>query len=112
MLTRAGHTWLVASKLKSIHVWTDRMLTRSRYHVPHSVRDHIDYITPGITLREVVSVGKASNKIQKRSNGLLPILEPILMPIEEILNNVLQFCDLAVTPQCIKGTTSKPALSL
>ncbi|KAJ5522710.1 hypothetical protein N7513_013283 [Penicillium frequentans] len=72
------------------------------YHVPHSVRDHIDYITPGITLREVTSVGKASNKIQKRSNGLLPILEPILMPIEEILNNVLQFCDLAVTPQCIK----------
>ncbi|KAJ5994597.1 hypothetical protein N7451_010321 [Penicillium sp. IBT 35674x] len=72
------------------------------YHVPHSVRDHIDYITPGIILREVTSVGRASNKLQKRSNGLLPILEPILVPIEEILNNVLQFCDLAVTPQCIK----------
>ncbi|KAJ6086305.1 hypothetical protein N7486_010586 [Penicillium sp. IBT 16267x] len=72
------------------------------YSVPHSVQDHIDYITPGITLREVTSVGITSNKIQKRSNGLLPILEPILIPIEEILNDVLQFCDLAITPQCIK----------
>ncbi|KAJ5670945.1 hypothetical protein N7507_000072 [Penicillium longicatenatum] len=72
------------------------------YHLPHSVRDHIDYITPGITLREVASVRQTSNKIQKRSNGRLPILEPILMPIEEILNNVLQICDTAVTPQCVK----------
>ncbi|KAJ5924991.1 hypothetical protein N7454_007630 [Penicillium verhagenii] len=85
------------------HAGTGRSHVACReYHVPHSVREYIDYITPGITLREVMTVGKSGNDIQKRSNGLLPILEPIIMPIEEILNDVLQFCDLAITPQCIK----------
>ncbi|KAJ5645872.1 hypothetical protein N7490_002244 [Penicillium lividum] len=86
------------------HTETGRSHVACReYHVPHTVRDDIDYITPGITLREVSGVGRPSSKMQKRSlNGLLPILEPILKPIEEILDDVLQFCDVAVTPQCIK----------
>ncbi|KAJ5273032.1 hypothetical protein N7478_008157 [Penicillium angulare] len=73
------------------------------YHVPHSVSDHIDYITPGITLREVTKTGRVSNGLRKRSmGGIPPILEPILMPIEELLNDGLaEFCDVAITPQCI-----------
>ena len=80
--------------------------------MPHSIRDDIDYITPGVALREVKSVGKRSSKIQKRSvNGVPPILEPILMPLEDVLDNLLEFCDTAVTPQCIKGEPPKQSPS-
>ncbi|KAJ5739107.1 hypothetical protein N7533_011891 [Penicillium manginii] len=81
-------------------------ITCREYHVPHSVRQHIDYITPGITLREVSGVDKASSSnIQKRSQfGVLPpILEPILEPIEELLHGLLDKCDKYISPQCVKS---------
>ncbi|KAJ5569507.1 uncharacterized protein N7459_008937 [Penicillium hispanicum] len=87
------------------HSETGRSHVASReYHVPRSVREHIDYITPGVTLREVSNVGRSTHAgMQKRfSNGLPPILQPITMPLAELLGNLLQFCDVAVTPQCIK----------
>lgn len=76
-----------------------------RYHVPSSLREHVDYITPGITLREVTGVGNRSGgSIQKRfANGLPPILEPIAVPLEQLLGQLLDFCDVAITPQCIRG---------
>ena len=78
-----------------------------RYHVPRSVRHHVDYITPGITLREVSGVGKASSgsSIQKRfQNGdPPPVLGPITMPLEQLLSGLFDFCDIAVTPQCIQS---------
>ncbi|KAJ6105126.1 hypothetical protein N7523_010200 [Penicillium sp. IBT 18751x] len=74
------------------------------YHVPSSVREHVDYITPGITLREVTGVGRHSSpNIKKRvANGLPPILEPIAIPLEQLLGRLLDFCDVAITPQCIR----------
>ncbi|KAJ5215379.1 uncharacterized protein N7498_001786 [Penicillium cinerascens] len=73
------------------------------YHVPASIRGHVDYITPGITLREVTGVGKRGGNLQKRAvNGLPPILKPIGLPLEQLLDQVLDFCDVAVTPQCIR----------
>lgn len=75
-----------------------------RYHVPKSVREHVDFITPGITMREVSNVSKRSNtNLQKRFiNPLPPILEPITVPLEMLLDNLLFACDAAVTPECIK----------
>jgi tripeptidyl-peptidase-1 len=69
------------------------------------VREHVDYITPGITLREVTGVGKRNGEsIQKRfTNGLPPILEPIALPLELLLGQLAEFCDIAITPQCIRG---------
>jgi hypothetical protein len=77
----------------------------ARYHVPSSVREHVDYITPGITLREVTGVGnRRGGSFQKRfANGLPPILEPIAVPLEQLLGQLLDFCDVAITPQCIRG---------
>ncbi|KAJ5112796.1 hypothetical protein N7532_000841 [Penicillium argentinense] len=74
------------------------------YHVPRSVRQHVDYITPGITLREVTGLGKTSsgNLQKRRQNGEPPIIGPIAKPIEQLLGGLLDFCDIAVTPQCIK----------
>lgn len=82
------------------------MTLEFRYHVPHSVRQHIDYITPGVTLREVSGVDKAGkNKVHKRGQHGLPppILEPILEPIEELLESLGEKCDKYITPQCIKS---------
>ncbi|KAJ5604369.1 hypothetical protein N7510_009523 [Penicillium lagena] len=84
------------------------------YHVPHHLRDHIDYITPGIALREVNGISKARRSLQKRGfNGLPPIIEKLTVSIEQLLDNLLDLCDVAVTPACIKqlynipeGTTS------
>ncbi|KAJ6014201.1 hypothetical protein N7540_008792 [Penicillium herquei] len=60
-----------------------------KYHVPHSVSDDIDYITPGIALREVSNVIQSKNDIRKRAgDGIIPILSPLLISIEELLNNL------------------------
>lgn len=75
----------------------------SRYHVPHSVRDHVDYITPGIALREVAGVHpRDESGLKKRfTNPLPPILQPILLPIEEFLG-LAGSCGAAITPECIR----------
>lgn len=77
------------------------------------MRHHIDYITPGIALREVTGVGKKSN-IQKRfQNGdPPPVLGPIAMPLEQLLGGLFDFCDIAITPQCIKGKSSRSNTTL
>lgn len=55
-------------------------------------------------MREVTGVGKRDGSIKKRGfNGLPPILEPIALPLDMILNNLLDTCDVAVTPSCIRG---------
>ncbi|GIJ91954.1 tripeptidyl-peptidase sed1 [Aspergillus pseudoviridinutans] len=72
------------------------------YHVPQSVQRHIDYITPGIKLLEVEGV-KRARSTEKRSLGipLPPILEPLTLPLSELLGDNTLLCDLAVTPACI-----------
>lgn len=74
-----------------------------RYHVPSSVREHVDYITPGISLREVTGVRKSNIKKKRFGDGIPPILEPILMPMEKLLEGTSSFCSLAITPQCIQS---------
>ena len=78
------------------------------------MREHVDYITPGITLREVTGVGKRRDaNIKKRiANGLPPILEPIAVPLEQLLGQLLDFCDVAITPQCIRGKSPSHLLIL
>lgn len=76
------------------------------------MREHVDYIMPGITLREVSNVGKkrsaegAAKDLSKRAtfpNPISPILHPIAVPLEVLLNDLLLLCDVAVTPECIKS---------
>lgn len=90
------------------------MLTETpRYHVPRSVREHVDYIMPGIALREVTNVGKkrdaekrsAEGALSKRGtfpNPISPILSPITFPLEMLLSDLIPMCGVAVTPECIK----------
>lgn len=103
MLKRAVRMWHVASKVVIFNVSATLLTSACRYHVPSFVHEHIDYITPGISLREVTGV-KRSRIEQRRSGGKIPpILEPILLPIEELLSGATSLCSLAVTPQCIQS---------
>ncbi|KAF3394531.1 Tripeptidyl-peptidase sed1 [Penicillium rolfsii] len=94
------------------------------YHVPHSVREHIDFITPGITLREVTGVSQANKRsLDKRHintgpAGIVPIAEGLR---DKLLggSGLLDLCDQAVTPDCIqkmynipKGTKATPGNEL
>lgn len=102
MLKRADRTWPVASKAVIGNGPTVSLTSDHRYHLPNSVREHVDYITPGISLREVTSVRRSTDK-QKRFVGRIPpILEPISLPLEKLLSETLSFCSQAITPQCIQ----------
>lgn len=71
--------------------------------MPRSLRGVVDYITPGIALREVTSVSKSRSAragVEKRLNGVPPILKPIETAIEGLLD---QSCALFITPDCIKS---------
>lgn len=102
MLKRADPTWPVASKAV-ISIGSRVSLTFDhRYHLPNSVREHVDYITPGISLREVTGVRRSTDKQKRSMGGIPPILEPILLPLEKLLSEVSSFCSQAITPQCIQ----------
>ncbi|KGO73973.1 Peptidase S8/S53, subtilisin/kexin/sedolisin [Penicillium italicum] len=85
------------------HAETGRSHVACReYYLPNSVREHVDYITPGISLREVTGVRRSADKQKRSLGGILPILEPILQPIENLLSEVLPLCSQAITPQYIQ----------
>lgn len=102
MLKRADRTWPVASKAV---IWigsTVSLTSDHRYHLPNSVREHVDYITPGISLREVTGVRRSTDKQKRFVDGIPPILEPILLPLEKLLSEASSLCSQAITPQCIQ----------
>ncbi|KAF9893306.1 hypothetical protein FE257_011736 [Aspergillus nanangensis] len=91
------------------------------YHVPESIQHHIDYITPGVKELEVRGVSSVEKRnIDKELFGILPpILRPLTMPLDLLLGDFLQFCDIVVTPACIQamynvsqGTSATPGNEL
>lgn len=83
-----------------------------RYHLPAHVREHVDYITPGIRLfatRGGRTQGGGSD-LEKRTFGVTskkpgkqpPIMKPLPMALSSILAMAESaICDVAITPQCI-----------
>lgn len=85
------------------------------YHVPHHVKEHIDYITPGLRL---LAGGKATaNTLKKResahekrgfrTNGQSKFSGPLIKEVlsDDVLQAIkaafLSKCDTAITPACI-----------
>lgn len=81
------------------------------YHIPAHIREHIDYITPGIRLR--VEPGRAKKakrehqvqQMRKRgvkamNTGAVPIPEAILPYLPQLNSSV---CNVYVTNQCIRS---------
>ncbi|KAK3347336.1 peptidase S8/S53 domain-containing protein [Neurospora tetraspora] len=99
-----------------------------QYHVPHHVRDHVDYITPGIKLRPDPARVRASKRSQRRApsvrtqerrgfrpthHGLIRAGFDTLPPLNESV------CYKYVTPECVRaqygipeGTTATPGNEL
>ncbi|KAL4898153.1 peptidase S8/S53 domain-containing protein [Aspergillus ambiguus] len=75
------------------------------YHVPESIKHHIDYITPGIKELEVRDVSRIEKRgVDRELFGVLPpILRPLTLSLDLLLGNMLELCDVAVTPECIKA---------
>ncbi|KAG9949310.1 aorsin, partial [Aureobasidium melanogenum] len=83
------------------------------YHVPEYLREHIDYITPGIKLFSPARSWHAANDknaIEKRTFGatngkatkLPPLLKALPLEISELLGLAeLSLCQIAATPSCI-----------
>ncbi|KAJ5437704.1 Peptidase S8/S53 subtilisin/kexin/sedolisin [Penicillium cf. griseofulvum] len=84
------------------HAETGRSHVACReYHLPSSVREHVDYITPGISLWEVTAVRISIDKQKRFADGIPPITEPIPLPIETLSSEAASFCDQAIMPECI-----------
>ncbi|CAK4031335.1 alkaline serine protease [Lecanosticta acicola] len=104
------------------------------YHVHEDVKDHVDYITPGIKLYATRTTRPPPMEIEKRTFGIgsgvrpqPPLLESLPLPIEQIVDTAenllgdlaLGLCDVAITPNCIRAmynftqaTTAQPGNEL
>ena len=91
------------------------MLKSSSYHVPKHIKQHVDYITPGINLlaheKRAVRLQSSRASIQKRQNDSS---NPTAYFDKECSKNV-STCDKCITPLCIAalynitaGTKSDP----
>ncbi|KAF7712670.1 Tripeptidyl-peptidase sed1 [Penicillium ucsense] len=83
------------------------------YLVPRSVREHIDFITPGISPREVTGVTPINKeKLKKRRIQGSPIeVQPVeagLMDKYRGKQTPPEACDTAVTPECIRQMYNIP----
>lgn len=79
-----------------------------RYHIPLSLKSHIDYITPGVKTQEV---GAPSHKRRQKRDDVDIFPQPILgsdVDLGELLKDVLSYCDVVVTPACIQRTYTLP----
>ena len=86
------------------------VLTSHRYSLPHHVREHVDYITPGLKLL-TPSKSRQDPELHKRIFGVTTkgkdLLRPILKSLPETLASLLALplsalCDVAAVPLCIK----------
>jgi len=72
-----------------------------RYHVPSAVKQHIDYITPGIQLMSIglqEAVTRKRRKEQSRKRQVEPDMA-YMKPGSFVQGG----CDRTVTPHCIKS---------
>lgn len=79
-----------------------RAISAHEYHVPESIHDHIDYITPGIRL-PLLKKQNGNNRKAKDSQRKRP------MTTHSSTNGT--GCDTQVTPNCISTLYKIPSVS-
>ncbi|KAK3319647.1 alkaline serine protease [Cercophora scortea] len=98
------------------HATGTKNVAADAYHIPSHIKEHIDYITPGIRLR--ADPGKVRKhkreleaaRLKKRGvvptyTGLVPISEKKLPGLPQLNSSV---CNLYVTPECIRTQYTVP----
>lgn len=74
------------------------MLTNTRYSIPAHIKQHVDYVTPGLKL---LAGGKGSTSTMMKRNNI-PIVGPIIEHLQNKTKAVeLTECDQYITPPCI-----------
>lgn len=69
------------------------------YHVPMHIRDHIDFITPGVMILEMRKRVDGTVRSHGRSqSSFVPIPDPVREDADNLLN-----CSVVVTPQCVRS---------
>jgi hypothetical protein len=84
----------------------------SRYHVPEVVRDHVDYITPGIKLM-AEGHGGSRPRTMADANEIKPRVDVDSMPAPEKEFNVASAqadapevdCRQDLVPDCVRGAS-------
>ena len=85
-----------------------RDISAEEYHIPASIQEHIDYVTPGTRLR-ARDLGKRSwsTEFQKRSGSdYLLHPTPHITKLDAFPNPNSTTCDLYVTAECTRGMFS------
>ena len=95
------------------HVETGMKTTScDEYHLPGSVRDHVDYITPGVKLFSGQRRGGNKAKRMKRAHGIKadgnPMPPKIRFDVAKKNPNSTDTCDQAITPACVKALYKVP----
>lgn len=83
----------------------------SQYHVPRDLREHIDYITPGVRLLAPLGEqGAGRNDNRERSVLLRGTRTKYRVPPKPMPRNAsdLTTCDVAITPACIAALYQIP----
>jgi tripeptidyl-peptidase-1 len=86
------------------HEYKNRLTGRAalgcdEYHVPMNIRDHIDFLTPGVTLLEI---RKRADDTAHSFGPFLPTLTPVPDFLPNQPNSLLN-CSSIVTPACVRA---------
>jgi tripeptidyl-peptidase I len=72
-------------------------ISTEEYHIPATIREHIDYVTPGTRLRSRGTVGPKEEKA-KRSD-----VKPAITALPGFPNPNSTSCDKFITAECTRG---------
>ena len=102
------------------HIWAHEPTGKTNvacdeYSIPAHVREHVDYVTPGIKLHAMGGKSRRSaepeTELQKRTFGVTdgspvkfpPLKKPLPMSLSQLLSmDALSICNVAITPECIR----------
>lgn len=101
------------------HLWTHEPTGRTNvacdeYSLPAHVREHVDYITPGIKLHAIGDTPsrRVKRDLEKRTFGATdrnpvkqpPLKKPLPMGLSDIQSSdALSICSAVATPECIRA---------
>lgn len=104
------------------HSWThaatgQKSAACDQYHVPNSLKEHIDFVTPGIALLAPTSdERKKKRSLSRRSDSMWEKPKKTGMPSwyhhGHANNSDLENCDQVITPACIKALYHVPPATM
>lgn len=76
-------------------------ISTEEYHVPAHVKEHIDYVTPGVRLR--TRRAEATHNLNKRTNLDKNRVKPFITQLPGFPHPNSTTCSIYVTADCTRG---------